>query len=121
MLVFLRALIMQLPLRSTGVTAVAVVPQAHRAFARSAACCPHGVPASVQLFLTAGMGGGTGTGSAPVAAEIAKKAGILTVAVVTLPFTFEGRRRARQVRAPSLLLAAAHTPTTHTSQHSTRP
>lgn len=45
------------------------------------------------LFITAGMGGGTGTGAAPVIAEIAKELGILTVAVVTKPFSFEGRRR----------------------------
>lgn len=45
-----------------------------------------------MLFITAGMGGGTGTGAAPVIAEVAKELGILTVAVVTKPFTFEGRR-----------------------------
>jgi len=45
------------------------------------------------LFITAGMGGGTGTGAAPVVAELAKELGILTVAVVTKPFRFEGRRR----------------------------
>jgi cell division protein FtsZ len=46
-----------------------------------------------MLFLTAGMGGGTGTGAAPVVAEVAKELGILTVAVVTKPFAFEGRRQ----------------------------
>jgi len=46
-----------------------------------------------MLFLTAGMGGGTGTGAAPVVAEIAKEMGILTVAVVTKPFAFEGKRQ----------------------------
>ena len=46
-----------------------------------------------MLFLTAGMGGGTGTGAAPVVAEIARELGILTVAVVTKPFAFEGRRQ----------------------------
>ncbi|MDA8415872.1 MAG: cell division protein FtsZ [Betaproteobacteria bacterium] len=45
-----------------------------------------------MLFITAGMGGGTGTGAAPVVAEIAREQGILTVAVVTKPFEFEGRR-----------------------------
>lgn len=45
------------------------------------------------LFITAGMGGGTGTGAAPVIAKIAKDMKILTVAVVTLPFTFEAKRR----------------------------
>lgn len=46
-----------------------------------------------MLFITAGMGGGTGTGAAPVIAEVAKELGILTVAIVTLPFAFEGRKR----------------------------
>ncbi len=48
-----------------------------------------------MLFITAGMGGGTGTGAAPVIAEMAKEAGMLTVAVVTTPFSFEGPRRKR--------------------------
>ena len=47
-----------------------------------------------MIFITAGMGGGTGTGAAPVVAQIAKEMGILTVAVVTRPFPFEGRKRA---------------------------
>lgn len=46
-----------------------------------------------MVFITAGMGGGTGTGAAPIIAEVAKELGILTVGVVTKPFTFEGRRR----------------------------
>lgn len=46
-----------------------------------------------MVFVTAGMGGGTGTGAAPIVAEIAKDMGILTVAVVTKPFSFEGKRR----------------------------
>jgi hypothetical protein len=46
-----------------------------------------------MVFITAGMGGGTGTGAAPVVAQIAKELGILTVAVVTKPFPFEGRKR----------------------------
>lgn len=46
-----------------------------------------------MVFVTAGMGGGTGTGAAPIVAQIAKEMGILTVGVVTKPFTFEGRRR----------------------------
>src|SRR5579864_8891990 len=48
-----------------------------------------------MVFITAGMGGGTGTGAAPIFAEIAKELGILTVAVTTKPFTFEGRVRAQ--------------------------
>ena len=47
-----------------------------------------------MVFITAGMGGGTGTGAAPVVAEVAKEMGILTVAVVTKPFPFEGKKRA---------------------------
>jgi cell division protein FtsZ len=46
-----------------------------------------------MVFITAGMGGGTGTGAAPIIAEVAKELGILTVAVVTKPFPFEGRKR----------------------------
>lgn len=49
-----------------------------------------------MVFVTAGMGGGTGTGAAPVVARIAKDLGALTVGVVTKPFTFEGKRRTRQ-------------------------
>lgn len=48
---------------------------------------------SDMVFITAGMGGGTGTGAAPIVASIAKELGILTVGVVTKPFTFEGRKR----------------------------
>ncbi|KGG16260.1 Cell division protein FtsZ [Prochlorococcus sp. MIT 0602] len=48
------------------------------------------------VFIAAGMGGGTGTGAAPVVAEVAKQCGALTVAIVTKPFGFEGRRRMRQ-------------------------
>ena len=49
-----------------------------------------------MVFVTAGMGGGTGTGAAPVVARLARQAGALTVGVVTRPFSFEGRRRMRQ-------------------------
>src|SRR4029453_12721637 len=52
-----------------------------------------------MVFVTAGLGGGTGTGSAPVVAAVAKELGILTVAVVTKPFAFEGRKRALQAEA----------------------
>ena len=48
---------------------------------------------SDMVFITAGMGGGTGTGAAPIVAEVAREMGILTVAVVTKPFPFEGRKR----------------------------
>ncbi len=49
-----------------------------------------------MVFITAGMGGGTGTGGAPIVAEIAREQGVLTVGVVTKPFGFEGRRRMQQ-------------------------
>ena len=48
-----------------------------------------------MVFITSGMGGGTGTGAAPIVAQVAKEMGILTVAVVTRPFTFEGKKRAQ--------------------------
>ncbi|MEM8504742.1 MAG: cell division protein FtsZ [Cyanobacteria bacterium P01_D01_bin.1] len=54
------------------------------------------VEGSDLVFITAGMGGGTGTGAAPIVAECAKEAGALTVGVITRPFTFEGRRRTSQ-------------------------
>src|SRR4029079_1823462 len=49
-----------------------------------------------MVFVTCGMGGGTGTGAAPIAAQLAREAGALTVGIVTKPFLFEGRRRMRQ-------------------------
>ncbi|MFB6319768.1 cell division protein FtsZ [Saccharicrinis sp. FJH54] len=52
--------------------------------------------ATKMVFITAGMGGGTGTGAAPVIAEIAKDLGLLTVAIVTIPFLFEGAKRVTQ-------------------------
>jgi len=54
---------------------------------------------SDMVFITAGMGGGTGTGAGPVVAQVAKEMGILTVAVVTRPFEFEGRKRAEIANA----------------------
>jgi cell division protein FtsZ len=56
----------------------------------------HAVEGADLVFITAGMGGGTGTGAAPIIAEVAKEAGALTVGVVTRPFMFEGRRRSQQ-------------------------
>ena len=52
-----------------------------------------------MVFITAGMGGGTGTGAAPIVAEVARDMGILTVVVVTKPFAFEGKRRMEQAEA----------------------
>ena len=51
------------------------------------------LPGADMIFVTAGMGGGTGTGAAPIVAEVAREMGILTVAVVTRPFSFEGKKR----------------------------
>lgn len=52
-----------------------------------------------MVFLTAGMGGGTGTGAAPIIAGVAREMGILTVAIVTIPFSFEGKKRKQQAEA----------------------
>lgn len=52
-----------------------------------------------MVFITAGMGGGTGTGAAPVVAKVAKEMGILTVGIVTVPFAFEGKRRLEQAES----------------------
>jgi cell division protein FtsZ len=60
-----------------------------------------------MVFITAGMGGGTGTGGAPVIAEVAKDLGILTVAVVTKPFPFEGRKR-RKIAEEGMIALAEH-------------
>jgi cell division protein FtsZ len=46
-----------------------------------------------MVFIAAGMGGGTGTGAAPIVAQIAREEGALTIAIVTRPFTFEGKKR----------------------------
>ncbi|MGB3788950.1 MAG: cell division protein FtsZ [Phormidesmis sp.] len=59
------------------------------------------------VFITAGMGGGTGTGAAPIVAECAKEAGALTVGVITRPFTFEGRRRTSQADSGIAALQAS--------------
>ena len=52
-----------------------------------------------MVFITAGMGGGTGTGAAPAIAKVAKEMGILTIGVVTKPFAFEGPRKMAQAEA----------------------
>ena len=59
-----------------------------------------------MVFITAGMGGGTGTGAAPIVARVAKEMGILTVGVVTKPFEFEGQRRMKQADAGTAELEA---------------
>ena len=71
-----------------------------------------------MVFVTAGMGGGTGTGAAPVIADISRSLGILTVAVVTRPFSFEGQRKARLAQdGISKLRAAVDTLITIPNQH----
>ncbi|HEY3184712.1 MAG TPA: cell division protein FtsZ, partial [Gaiellaceae bacterium] len=60
-----------------------------------------------MVFVTAGMGGGTGTGAAPIIADIAKSQGALTVAVVTKPFLFEGNKRRKQAEQGLVELKAA--------------
>src|SRR5439155_13517522 len=58
------------------------------------------------VFIATGMGGGTGTGGAPIVASIAKKLGMLTIGIVTLPFTFEGSRRRRIAEEGLRILSA---------------
>ena len=85
----------QIQLGSTGLGAGAK-PEAGRAAALEARDqIADALRGAHMAFITAGMGGGTGTGAAPVVAEVAKEMGILTVAVVTKPFSFEGIRRAQ--------------------------
>src|SRR5947207_799221 len=60
-----------------------------------------------MVFVTAGMGGGTGTGAAPVIAQIARDCGALTVGVVTKPFSFEGKKRRKQAEVGIEALAAS--------------
>ena len=86
----------QIQLGATGLGAGAK-PEAGRAAAQEARDqIAESLKGAHMVFITAGMGGGTGTGAAPVVAEVAKEMGILTVAVVTKPFSFEGARRGRQ-------------------------
>jgi len=89
----------QLQLGSTGLGAGAK-PEAGRAAALEARDqIAESLRGAHMVFITAGMGGGTGTGAAPVVAEVAKEMGILTVAVVTKPFSFEGVRRSQAAEA----------------------
>uniref|UniRef100_A0A7S0KNS4 Tubulin/FtsZ GTPase domain-containing protein n=2 Tax=Ostreococcus mediterraneus TaxID=1486918 RepID=A0A7S0KNS4_9CHLO len=67
-----------------------------RAAEESRAAIEQALSGSDMVFVTAGMGGGTGSGAAPVVAQVAKSAGILTVGIVTMPFKFEGRQRYNQ-------------------------
>ena len=82
----------QLQLGATGLGAGAK-PEAGRAAAlEHREAIREAIAGAHMVFITAGMGGGTGTGAAPVVAEVARELGILTVAVVTKPFAFEGKR-----------------------------
>jgi cell division protein FtsZ len=69
-----------------------------QAVAESAEEVRKALEGSDLVFITAGMGGGTGTGAAPMVAEIAREAGALTIAIVTRPFSFEGKKRDRQAQ-----------------------
>ena len=89
----------QIQLGATGLGAGAK-PEAGRAAAQEAReQIAESLRGAHMVFITAGMGGGTGTGAAPVVAEVAKEMGILTVAVVTKPFSFEGARRLQSAEA----------------------
>ena len=91
--------VVQLGLAATEGLGAGSVPELGRVAAEESIAEIMGHLAETQIcFLTAGMGGGTGTGAAPVIANAVRQAGILTVAVVTEPFLFEGTHRARQAR-----------------------
>lgn len=85
----------QIRLGQTGLGAGAKPEQGKLAAEQSREAIREALEGAHMVFITAGMGGGTGTGAAPVVAEVAKDMGILTVAVVTKPFDFEGGKRLR--------------------------
>ena len=85
----------QIQLGSSGLGAGAKPDEAKAIAIAERARLEEAVAGAHMVFITAGMGGGTGTGAAPVVAEVARSMGILTVAVVTKPFTFEGSKRMR--------------------------
>lgn len=91
--------VVQLGLQATGGLGAGSLPEIGRIAAEESieALMTH-LSGTQMCFLTAGMGGGTGTGAAPVVAAAARAAGMLTIAVVTEPFRFEGNHRARQAR-----------------------
>jgi cell division protein FtsZ len=84
-----------LQLGSTGLGAGAKPEMGKAAAEEAEARIRESIQGANMLFITAGMGGGTGTGAAPVIARVAKEMGILTVGVVTKPFEFEGNRRSK--------------------------
>ena len=85
----------QIRLGETGLGAGAKPEQGKAAAETSREQIREALDGAHMVFITAGMGGGTGTGAAPIVAEIAKEMGVLTVAVVTKPFAFEGTKRMR--------------------------
>jgi len=85
----------QIQLGTSGLGAGAKPEEARQVALAERERIEEAVAGANMVFITAGMGGGTGTGAAPVIAEIARGLGVLTVAVVTKPFTFEGSRRMR--------------------------
>jgi cell division protein FtsZ len=85
----------QIQLGSSGLGAGAKPEEAKAIAIAERGRLEEAVAGAHMVFITAGMGGGTGTGAAPVIAEVARSLGILTVAVVTKPFTFEGSKRMR--------------------------
>jgi cell division protein FtsZ len=88
-----------LQLGSTGLGAGAKPEMGRSAAEEAESRIRESIAGANMLFITAGMGGGTGTGAAPVIARVAKEMGILTVGVVTKPFEFEGGRRAKAADA----------------------
>ena len=86
--------------KTTGGKGAGANPEKGRAAAEEAADEITSVIGSADMiFITAGMGGGTGTGAAPIVAKIAKELGVLTVGIVTKPFAFEGKKRMQQAEA----------------------
>ena len=85
----------QIQLGDSGLGAGAKPEQARDAAMEERERLEESIAGSNMVFITAGMGGGTGTGAAPVVAEVARSLGVLTVAVVTKPFGFEGTKRMR--------------------------
>ncbi|MEE0946300.1 MAG: cell division protein FtsZ [Acutalibacteraceae bacterium] len=86
--------------KTTGGKGAGANPEKGRAAAEEAADeITAAISSADMIFITAGMGGGTGTGAAPVVARIAKELGVLTVGIVTKPFGFEGKKRMQQAEA----------------------
>jgi cell division protein FtsZ len=98
----------QIQLGTTGLGAGSQPEQARTAALAERERLEEAIAGANMVFITAGMGGGTGTGAAPVIAEIARSLGVLTVAVVTKPFAFEGSRRQR-IADEGLAELAPHT------------